>query len=237
MKRNTTFGGRSTVRRKKAKVAKGLAITSAVLLLLTFVVKEILKEQLKDFRDSIVSAQNQFRNQLDQSTVSTQILTEQQQLEAIQAQERTRNDPNHDYTLLIQQATAEARQAQAQLNADFDGVSHLIDAIPEAQQLRELRSKVEASVQKANQQVDSMLQPKPKHDLWRYVEVKMAMVMALVQELPVVVLGDAAQNAARRVQEAVEKLIKICNRAIYLLGFLSLGLGLYAAITGIQAAE
>jgi hypothetical protein len=83
--------------------------------------------------------------------------------------------------------------------------------------------------------VNETLKPSPDHDVYRFVRIKMAMVMALLEELPVVVLGDAALSATRRVEEASEYLIRMCSRAIYVLGFLSLALGLYAAISGISA--
>jgi hypothetical protein len=57
-----------TTRGQKAKVAKGLAFASALTLLLTFVFREILKDNLKELHDSHAFAQAQFRNENDQST-------------------------------------------------------------------------------------------------------------------------------------------------------------------------
>jgi hypothetical protein len=224
-------------RRKKARTARRLAIAVAVILFGTFVVKEILKEELRDIRDSIVSAQNKFQNQFDQSTLSLHILIAQQQLEAAEVK-TARSEPHPDYTLSIQQAIADARQAQSQLNVDFDDVSRLIDAIPfRAGELRQLRDQLRTSVQKANETVNTMLDDKPKDDTERFVGAKVAMVTALGQELPIVVLGDLAQKTAQLVQGTIERYIKVCNWTIYVLGLSGLGLGLYAAIAGIKSAE
>jgi|HubBroStandDraft_6_1064221.scaffolds.fasta_scaffold01770_7 hypothetical protein len=237
MKQQGTFGNRAAARRKKARTAKRLAVTTVLILLATFVVKEILKEQLKDLRDSIVSAQNQFSSQLDQSAISVQILTTRQQLETAEIK-AARSDPHHDYALEILQATTEARQVQAQMRADFEGVSKLVDAIPgRTEQLRQLRDQLRTSVEKADQTVNTMLDAKPKDDIDRWVGAKLAMVMALVQELPIIILGDVAQKSAQLMKETIETLIKFCNWLIYVLGILGFILGLYAAINGFQSAE
>jgi hypothetical protein len=56
---------------KKAKAAKALAITSAVILILTFIIKEILKDNLKDFHDSVVQAESQFGTESGHSLIWT----------------------------------------------------------------------------------------------------------------------------------------------------------------------
>ena len=79
-----------------------------------------------------------------------------------------------------------------------------------------------------------MLKPKPEHGLGRFIEVKLATVSALLGEILVAVLGDVTLTAANRVQEATERLIRICTRTIYVLFFLGSALALYAAVTGIK---
>lgn len=224
-------------KRQKAKIAKVVAIASAVILLLTFLFKEVVKENLKELHEALVRAESQFRTENGQSVISLQILDAQEQIENFKLQgDAGKKGANRDFSALIAQDTARAQEASAHLNSDFDSVSRLIDALPSgAKDLRQLRDETRASVDKANKQVNEMLKPKPAHDRGRFVEVKIAMVMALLQELPVVILGDAAQTAAHRVQAASEYLIGVCSRAIYFLGFLALSLGLYAAVTGIKS--
>jgi hypothetical protein len=47
---------------------------------------------------------------------------------------------------------------------------------------------------------------KPDHDVYRFVQIKSAMLFALLEELPVTVLGDTALTRAGRVQDACETL-------------------------------
>ncbi len=207
-----------------------------MILILTFIVKEIIKENLKDLHDSLAQAETRFRTENGQSTISAQILITQQQIENLKLQDETdHKKADRDFSALIAQDIGTAQQALAQLNSDFDSVSRLIDALPSgSKELRQLRDQTRASVENVNKQVNEMLKPKPEHDVYRFVQVKMAMVFALLEEIPVTVLGNAALTAARRVQDACEYLIRLCSRLIYFLGLLFLGSGLYAVITGIK---
>jgi hypothetical protein len=226
-------------KKEKAKIAKRLAIASVLLIISSYIVKEVLKENLKELHDSLASAESQFRAELDQSAISLQLINVQQQIESIKLEAGSK-DPHRDFSALIAQDILQAQQAKAHLDADFDGVSRLIEKFPSAAtDLRKLRDQVREQIEKVDKQIDEMLKPKPEHDLGRFVEVKMAMVFALVDEIPVAVLGDATLTAAHQVQEATERLIRICTWTIYVLFFLGAALALYAAVTGIksEAAE
>jgi hypothetical protein len=222
-------------KRNKAKVATRLAIASAVLLALTFVIKEIFKEQLRDIRDSLTTARTEFQSQSDQSSLHIQILAAQQQIE-LANMNLARGDPHHDYTPETQQATAEARQAQAQLHADFDAVSRLIDSVPFGGQLRQLRDQARQTIDQTDNSVNATLtgSSTSTEGPGRWVMAKTATVMALIAELPVIILGGAAKDAAERVQQWIEKLIRICNWALWVFGLSGAGLGIYSAAKGIQ---
>ena len=226
-------------KKEKAKLAKRLAVASVLLIISSYIVKEILKENLKELHDSLASAESQFRAELDQSIISLQVLAVQQQIESLKLETGSK-DPHRDFSALITQDIPQARQAKAHLDASFDGVSRLIDKFPSgASDLRKMREQVRQEVEKIDQQVEDMLKPRPEHDLGRFIEVKLATVSALVGEISVAVLGDATLTGAKRVQEATEKLIRVCTWTIYVLFFLGSALALYAAITGIKtgAAE
>jgi len=221
---------------KKAKLAKGLAIASAAICILTYILNDMLKENLKALRDSLVSAEMQFDTAIDQSTISKQILVTQQQIEALRLESiGKRNKKNFDYSNLIQQDIAQAQQVKSQMDVDFDAVSRLIDKLPSgAGKLRDLRNQLQENVKKMDAQVTDMLKPTQKHDVWRLVDVKVAMVLALVQEIPIFVLGDDALTASRRVKEAAEARIRRWTIVTYVLFFLSVSLGLFSVLSGIK---
>ena len=226
-------------KQKKAKVAKAFAIASAVIFLLTFIVREILKDNLKDLHDSLAKAESEFRNESGQSLISLQILTSQEQAELVRLQEGKRAGKfkaTQDFAALIAQDTGRAQEILAGVNSDFDSASRLIDAFPRrARDLRNLREQVRGPLEKMNVEVRETLKPTPEHDLSRFLAVKVAMISTLLEAIPIAVLGDRALTSARRLQDASELLISICSGAIYFLGVLGLLLAVYAAIAGIKS--
>jgi hypothetical protein len=224
---------------QKAKIAKRLAVAAVVVVILTYVLKEIVKENLNELHNSLASADAQYRTELGQSTISLQVFTTQQQIEGLKL-EAERNDTHRDFSALIAQGILQAQQAQSEVDVTFDSVSRLIDKLPAgARDLRRLRDESQEQIGKTKQQVNDILKPKPEHDVRRFIEVQVAMLMTLVNGIPVTVLGDKAETAAQRVQEAAERVIRLCTRAIYALFFLGASLALFAAFTGskTEAAE
>jgi hypothetical protein len=225
-------------KKQKAKITKRLTIAAVLIAGLTYGVKEILRANLQELHDSLARAESQFRIEGGQSAISVQILRAQQQVETLKLQDEAAQGkiaPHRDFSALIAQYTGAAQQTLGQLNGNFDSASRLIDAMPSAaKDLRTLtlREQTRASVDKVNEQVKELLKPSPEHDVYRFARVKMALVIALVEEVAVLVLGDAAVTAARRMQDATEYWIRACSGAIYALLFLGGALALYAAITG-----
>jgi hypothetical protein len=221
-------------RSRKAKTAKILSVASLLIMLLTYLAKEILRDNLKEFHDSLVSAEAQYRTESDQSAISQQIMNLQQQIELVKLGTGGK-DPHRDFSTLIAQDIPQSMQAKTNLDASFDSVSRLIDKFPSgANDVRSLREKVRQQIQPIDNQIADMLKPSADHDVRRFVQVKLAMMLALTEQIGVVVLGDATLTAAHRVEDATEKLIRICTGVIYGLFFLGLALALYAALTGVK---
>jgi len=219
----------------RQKVSKRLAVASALLLLLIFVVKEILKDNLKELHDSIASAESQFRTEEGQSTISAQILVAQEQTELDRLKSSPdRNRPHRDFSSLIVEDTAQAKQAKSDLNADFDSVSRLIDKLPSgARDLRQLRDQVRQHIDTTDRRITDALKPEASDDdLYRFVKAKMALLFALTDEIGVTMLGDAALTRAQRAEAAQETIIRVCSWILYALTLTLLSLGVYAALTG-----
>ena len=107
------------------------AITSAVVFLCTFVVKDILIRKLKDRCESLTSAETKYTSYLGQSGLSVQMLNFQQQLEASRIEIlRASHGPDRDYSSLILQNVIAAQQVKNDLAATFKGLSDLIDVLP-----------------------------------------------------------------------------------------------------------
>ena len=214
-----------------------LVIISALILVLTYFVKEMLKERLKDVASSAESAENLFRIEGGQSSLSLQIGQVHQQISALQqanAQQSAGGERDHSDTIRID--SLRARQMLADLKIAVDSVSRLIDALPSvgAKEFRHRLDRLKPDIEKADEQVTETLKPSPKHDWTRLAQVKLALAATLLAQLPVLMLGDAVLTSIQRTREASERLYRFAQWVSYFLYTIGVALGLYAALSGIK---
>lgn len=229
----------STQRQAQKRKVKLLAVASATLLLCTFVVKEILMMNLKDRCDSLATADAKYESELGTSTLSLQLFTMQQQIEndKVTVLNASKDVGPRDYSALISQSIGMVRQAEGNVNVSLEEVSNLIDALPEAGELGQLRDRVRSHVQETEKRTADTLRATAQHDTRRFVQVEFALIGTEIDEILVVVLGDTALTAIRRVREANETLLRWSTRMFRFLGLLGLGLGIYAAAVGIKLGD
>jgi hypothetical protein len=219
-----------------SKRGKMLAILSALILVLTYFVKDMLKERAKDVAASAESAETLYRTELGQSSLATQVMQMRQQITAIQQEAAPEGqDGQRDYKDVINADSALARQILGDLNITTDSVSRLIGKLPsDAEDLRQQLDALRPSIEQANWKVTETLKPSPKHDWTRAVEVKMAFISSAIAEVPVLVVGDAALTRVRQAKESADKLYRFSQWASYVLYTIGVSIGLYAALSGIK---
>lgn len=66
-------------RHKKKRLARAFTVITAVLLLLLFIVRDIVRENLKDLHDSLARAEMQFQNHVEQAEIFRELLQGQQE--------------------------------------------------------------------------------------------------------------------------------------------------------------
>lgn len=213
-----------------------LAIIGAVILVLTYFVKDMLKEKAKDVSASVESGEALYRTESGQSTLSIQMLQIQQQFTAMkQAAAEQAKDGERDYSAVIGDDLRRAPQVRAHLNSSVSSLERFIDRLPDATHLRQQLEQLKPNIEKANQQADEAVKPSPKHDWNRLAEVKIAMSICLVQQIPVLLLGDAALTRARMARESAERISEIASWVGYVLYTLGVALALYGILSGIKS--
>jgi len=226
-------------RKDSVKRAKRLAVASALILLLTFIFKEVLKEHLKELQDSLQSAEALNRTETGQSALSVENLTLQQEIEELRqgAKDGLKAD-QRDYSEMIGRDILTGQQMRAHLGASFDSVSRLVDKLPSgAGDLRQQRDELRTEVDGVDKGAADTLKPSSRRDLSRAVEVKVTIARLTGEEIPVALLGDLALTRARSVQEAAERLYRICGWASYVLYVTGVALALYATLSGLKIAK
>jgi hypothetical protein len=220
---------------KQKKRRAILTVAAALIVLLTFICKEVAVGELKEVSDSLQAAQSSVNTQRNESGISMQIMTlsEESELDTINAVTASK-----DYSAMILRDSTLARQALANLNADFDSTSHLIDELLFVDvygNWRKMRDQTRAAVDKTNKDVNEALVPSPSHDMARMGIVKVALMRPLVTELSVIILESSAVTAAQRLQDIIGKIRRFLTRLSYVFYVLGIGLGVYAALSGGKA--
>jgi hypothetical protein len=222
---------------KQKKRRAILTVVAAVIVLLTFVCKEVVVGELKEVSDSLQAAQSNMSTQRNQSEISMQIMTlsEESELDTINAVKASQ-----DYSSMILRDSTLARQGLANLNADFDSTSHLIDELLFVDvygNWRKMRDQTRAAVDKTNKDVNEALVPSPSHDMSRMARVKFAMIAPLVTELSVIILESSAMTAAQKLQDLIGIIRRFLIRLSYVFYVLGVGLGVYANLSGVGTTQ
>lgn len=235
-----TSGWRNSARqqgkRKKRQIT--LTVIGALILVLTYTCKEFLIDECKELSDSLQAAQSAVDTQLNQTSISDQIMTLSQQTQLYHAKEIA-NSPGL-LSADILQNSAMARQTLANLNADFDSVSKLVDKLAFVDvdhSLRRTRDQVRAQVDKVNANVNAGLASSTEQGMARLRRVVFAAVEPLIISLSVIVLQDFAVAMATRTQEWIAKIRRILTYLSYFLYVVGVSLAAYATLSGSKAIE
>lgn len=218
---------------KRRKIV--LTIIGAVVLLLTYTLKEVVKEKTKEQADLLRSADAVYRSELSFSTLSMQSFVFRQidELSMIEQIKKDHVDEKQDYSKIIRNDEVVGQQLLGDLNSAFDSVSHYIDQLPSgAVDLRQALELQRPNISKVNADVSKVLAPATTHDWIRAVQVKLAIVATGTTEIPVAVLGDRVMTRSQQVQEACDKIYRFSGWASYCLYAAGLLLTLYANLSG-----
>lgn len=225
-------------KRHKAKSKRGkivLTITGAVILLLTYTLKEVVKEKTKDQADLLRSADAIYRSEIGLSVLTTQSLIFRQidEMSKIEQIRKNHAEEKRDYSEIVRNDEAVGQQLLGELNQSFDGVSRYVDQLPSgAVDLRQALELQRPNIDKVNTDVPKVLAPVATHDWIRAVQVKLAIVATGTTEIPVVVLGDRVMTRSQEVQEACDKLYRFSGWAAYFLYAVGVSLTVYANLSG-----
>jgi hypothetical protein len=215
------------------------AIAGAAILIVTYSVKDVLKERTKDTSASVESGESLYLTQIGQSGVSAQMLQAQLQMSELKAELATPPDDGlqRDYSVVIADDLLIVGQVRAELDGEVENLSRFIDKLPASADLRKALEQLKPGIKKANQQVDDYIRPSMKNDVVRSVGVKLAIVTEVIQIILVAVVGDAALTRARSAKDSADKMYRLSVWSGFVTYALGVALGLYAGVSGMKGIE
>jgi len=230
-------GKPSAERRRRA-----LTIVGALIVFATFIVKEQIRDYLKDLRDSIAGADSLYTLERDIGTVEIRMVQIDEEIAAVSARQKiaAAGSPTVlQYPREIKTATAMIRERDAALQADFDRLSGLAEKLVFGRDaLRDPLARMSDAVSKCHEATERKLrelESQDPKDAATLGFLQLDVGYLLIAEAPVLAAGGAVLEQAKKEEEWLEAAYSWCNLISFLLYLLGWGLGLYGALSGMSA--
>jgi hypothetical protein len=228
---------------RQRRLKRRLIVGGAVVVLVTFLIKEVLRDWLKGLSESIAAAQNVESQEEDR----TMLLVQQERLSIAQGQLAALANPQQKAAAVskinLQTEIGTLQQLCAQAAADVANTSALLDKLPQrgegARYLRAERDHVQQDLQKLQKETKNTvtnLVPMMGTTWESHVSVLIEIIGVNVFELEVVVWDTDVASAAKRTKEAADRLYELCTWMFYFFYIVGVGLGLWGALLGIEVA-
>lgn len=215
-----------------------LTILSGVIVGLSFLVREILREKLKDLKERIADAEKTFSNETSSQALQAQLSSMQIDMQtanskaALAKARRTEN-----YSKFVLQDQLNVAQRRAQLRNAEESVLRLLRVLPKRTREANIQlfSPLQTKVKQAMAEAIEVEKASSKRKDWGQLALLKTHIMKLaLAEIEVALFADGVLKVAKQAREAAEVLYRICNRTWYLLFALGLGLATYANLTHIK---
>ncbi len=143
-----------------------------------------------------------------------------------------------DFRAMITSDTASVYQAEAMVQEDIEGVRSLIEALPFGSgKLREQLNEINAKVSENDRKSKDTLKPSSDNNWQRAVQIKLALVVTIINELPVAVLGDTVITRAKHQAEILGWVISLGRWIVRILFVAAAFLTVYGLFKGIKVSE
>lgn len=222
---------------KAQRKSKILAVIGVAIGIGSYFGKESI-DAVERTKSSLENELASYHSSLTAQTTQLQLLDSKQQLERLMQQNSAKNKTEADYSAMIMSDTASTYQAQAMVQVDIDSVSSLIEAIPfGSKKLRDQLNEISAKISENDRKAKDTLKPSSEKNWLRAVQIKLALVMTIINELPVAILGDTVITRAKRQAEILGWLISFGRWIVRILFVAAAFLTVYGLFKGIKVSE
>jgi len=202
---------------------------------LTFLTKEVLRDQLKEMRDSIASAKGEMDEASKTFVTNAERIQMEMQLRQIHDSLSKQPIATPVSKMEISQEVAEGFQLEAQSEANLDRISELIDKLP-PQSTAALRRVRDSDREQARKNKDELTANAKKllvvnEPTWKeHALAILPNITIYVFELQLVSLQSAAAEVTKRTEEHEQHLYSFYTGAFYTLNAIGFALALYGAL-------
>jgi hypothetical protein len=220
-----------------------LAIWGALIIFTTFLVKETLRDYLRDLKESLAAADTLYTIEDDFQMLQTYLLKldEGDVLTSVKGKVATTANPNErDYSEEIRLSLQMMKQQDANLQANYSRLKDLVEKIPIGQdQLREPFSKITEIMGKchdlAEQREKDVSGKPPNKDTLAWAQLNLGYM--LLMEAAIAKLGGEILRVAREEGKILEKAYNRYTVISIFLYALGLWWGVRGTLSGIELPE
>lgn len=215
-----------------------MTFTGALIVFVTFVVKDGLREQLKDLVSSIDSAENVFAIRNDTATTATWLQRLQEQVDWIAEKIKLKGTSySGDMVERMHSSFEITNEMHESLAVSLDNISQLLEKVPGQQQNEKKHKEIEDRLRDLREQREALLTiftREPMSILWKIAPLLNETEKASddTRQLAKDVLAEAAKERKQR-----EKIVNVTTWTSYVLYILGWGLGLAGRVYGVGGIE
>ena len=220
--------------RQSARLIAGAGI---LLLLVTFVVKEMFRDQLKSMRESIVAAHGAMDDASRSFTWDAEQLQARMQVKLLdQKMSLGRASTGFVARAELSSEVAESIQAESQSEIYLDRISTVISRLPskESVELKKVRDRYTIESRRLKQTVTddarrsfAVHEPQPIH----HVMALLQLVSVYAFDLKLISLQDETATVAKKIEEQQQRLYETCTWFSYVLYFIGWTLSAYGFLS------
>jgi len=220
-------------------------LVGALVVFLTYVVKEIFRERLKNISESLTSTENIYTIHQDTDVLWEKLMSLESQLAALGSQ-GGRADPASSANIakLIQRNAKTLSERVSNASIMFDQTSRLLDKLPSRQrhlrserdrlaiELEDMKKAVKATETAVGHTATGAGSADPLKTLTELAQQSLPIVQAGLVQIKIAVLSDQVLETARSARKGAETLYTYCTWASYLLYAIGFTLALLAQLRG-----
>jgi hypothetical protein len=223
--------------RRKPRSRKSLIITAVTIAALSFVFDKIVGGSLDRRVDRLTTAENLFRTETGTENNALEIAAFQAQLNQQQAALRL-SEKNDDFSVTISVDIPVLQSCNGQMKIAFDDLSRLTDALPYvSEQTRSTLMQIKTQVDLIDAEVRPLIKPPASHDWATAAFIKLELIKVLIEDILIAAEQDSMLTSVQTVRQATETLVEWVRWLTYCLYAASLGIGLYAKLSGVELVE
>jgi hypothetical protein len=215
-----------------------LTILSAAIVGASFLVREILRDKLKDLKDRIGEAEKRFSDEANNEGLHAQL--ESMKMDAATANSKAavaKARRTENYSQFILQDRLSVASRRGHLKGMEEAVLRLLNALPKRSRRKSIQlfAPYQAKVKQAIDEALAAEKASSERKDWGQTAVLKTHIMKLAfVEIEIALFAAGALEVAKKVREAAEHLYRICNRIWYVLAALGLGVAVYATLAGVK---